>query len=129
MFMAGPFVLACAALIPPLLCLICAWIFASKNNSVFVRWRDTIAFVGLLMATIAMAVNAIFILHGAALGRGAFDGSAEGVWLSLAKLFAALWLGVVFAAVVGRGKQRIPLVAWSALMLASDYFIITFCMD
>ena len=128
--MAGPFVLACAALIPPLVCLIFAWIRwqASKDNPVTVRWRDTIAFTGLMMATTAMLMNAIFILHGAAHGRRAFYGPPGGVWLLLGRLFAVLWLGVVFAAIVGNG-QRIPLVAWSALILASDYFVLTFYMD
>lgn len=131
MFMAGAFVLACVASIPPLGCLIYAWIRwqASKNNSVFLRWRDTIAFAGLLMATLATVVNAVFILHGAAHGRGAFYGPPEGVWLLLGRLFAVLWLGVVFATVVGKGNQRIPLVAWSVLMLVSSYFVITFSMD
>jgi hypothetical protein len=131
MFMAGPFVLACAALIPPLFCLIFAWIRwqASKNNSVAARWRGAMAFAGLMMASVAMLMNAVFILHGAAHGRGAFYGPPGGVWLPLGRLFAVLWLGVVLAAAVGKGKQRVPLAAWSALMLASDYFVITFYMD
>jgi len=56
-------------------------------------------------------------------------GPPGGVWLLFGRLFAVLWLGVVLAAVVGKGKQRVPLVAWSAVMLASDYFVITFYMD
>jgi len=35
----------------------------------------------------------------------------------------------VLAAVVGKGKQGVSLLAWSALMLASDYFVITFYID
>ena len=131
MFRAGPFVLACAALIPPLFCLIFAWVRwqASKNNSVAAQWRGAMAFAGLMMASVAMLVNAIFILHGAAQGRAAFLGPPGGVWLLFGRLFAVLWLGVVLAAVVGKGKQGVSLLAWSALMLASDYFVITFYID
>jgi hypothetical protein len=42
MFMVGPFTLACAALVPPLICLIFAWIRRQpENKPVLAQWRGT----------------------------------------------------------------------------------------
>jgi hypothetical protein len=72
---------------------------------------------GLLTATIAMLLNTIFVLHGAAHGRGAFYGPPVGVWLLLGRLWGVLWLSAVLGAASGKGNQRIPLAVWSVLVL------------
>jgi hypothetical protein len=129
--MVGPLIVGLVALSIPTVCLLVGWaIRQTKEESCKPhKLRDRITLAGLVSASIAMLANGVFLLHGAAQGRGGFLGRPEGGWLIVNRVALVLWLVAVIASILGKGRPRIALATWSLLVIGVDYFIVINSMD
>jgi hypothetical protein len=116
--------------IPPLLCILFGWrAWKSALSDEEPRtWRFWISLAALISASLSFIFQFIFLIHGY-YGPASFTGPPVGVWLLVGRTNGAFWLFAVIAAIVSKGRERVPVLSWAATSFACNYIFMNLRMD
>jgi hypothetical protein len=102
----------------PAICLIYAWYTWSRTKGPISQngWRERLLPLGLPLATLSLLLISGFLVRGYRWDEQSFSGPPPIHWAILNWIGFSAWIYVCFAAMVGKGKLRIPLSLWCFAM-------------
>ena len=109
------------AIFTPALSLSVAWAFWRQPRPSTLR--DNVTFCGLVAASLTTADLVGSLLDGSVRGSKSMAGSSGEFWMISGWIAFALWVVAAVASMIGQGKARRGLAAWTLLVFLADYVV------